>query len=407
MHPLKRQWWFPITRATCTAAPLRPEEEVLLCCARVRMDTQTGARMRSLLQGEIDWHCLLAAARWHGLMPLLYWHLHALCSDLTPGPVLAELRARFVNNNARNLSLTAELIRILKLFEDQGIAALPFKGPVLATSIYGNLALRTFEDLDILVSERQIAEAELLLRAEGYLAAQEVPQSRMQSFRQLQYEAPFRHEGKSIWIELHWKITPAFFPFAIDMENVWRHAEWISLAGSRVRTLSAEDALLILCAHAGKHFWDKLEWVCGIAELLRIKPDMNWEWVLTQAHHWRSERVLLLGLLLTKDLADAPLPEVVLPRIRRDAALRRLAGEAKQRLFAGHAPQVTAVEHCRHQIRLTERRRDKIRLFFRMLFLPRYHDWICLNLPARLYFFYYPIRIFRLLWKCAQAPLSR
>ena len=33
----------------------------------------------------------------------------------------------------------------------QGIAAIPYKGPVLAAAVYGNLALRTFSDLDILV----------------------------------------------------------------------------------------------------------------------------------------------------------------------------------------------------------------------------------------------------------------
>jgi len=36
------------------------------------------------------------------------------------------------------------LLKLLDLFENHGIPAVPFKGPVLASSIYGDLSLRQF-----------------------------------------------------------------------------------------------------------------------------------------------------------------------------------------------------------------------------------------------------------------------
>jgi len=371
------------------------------------MDAETAERIRILLAMEIDWPSLIAASCRHGLMPLLYWHLHSLCPDLVQREVLHELRVRFVSNSARNCLLTAELIKVLTLFENHGIPALPFKGPVLARSIYGNLAFRQFADLDILVPEDKIAQAGALLCVQGYKATQEIPQAQSASFLWTQYELPYRHEGSSTCVELHWKVAPSFFPGAIDMQGVWNRVEWAELAGSRVRNLSHMDMLLILCAHGGRHLWEKLEWICGVAELVRVHPQMNWELLFKQARDAGSERVLLLGLIMAHDLLEVEIPEEVRRRIREDTPLLDLAALAQKRLFAPNLPPLTAMERCFYHVRLADRWPNRIRILTRMMFLPRYHDWICLELPMQLSFLYFPIRIGRLLWKSALAPCLR
>ena len=65
--------------------------------------------------------------------------------------------------------------------------------------------------------------------------------------------------------------------------------------------LAPEDSLLILCVHANKHQWSRLGWICDIAEMLRSHPDLNWPVVMEQARMLRSERMLLLGLLLARE----------------------------------------------------------------------------------------------------------
>jgi hypothetical protein len=397
-----KQTWRAVSRnPALTDGPLRPEDELLLCAARARTNPETAARMRSLLQGEMDWKRLLAAARGHGLAPLLYIGLDSACTGLVPKSVLRELGRRFVLNSARNRVMTAELVRILALFEGHGIAALPFKGPLLAESIYGDLALREFEDLDILVHESKVAEAEILMQAEGYLTADELPQDRPVSYRRTQHEITYRHPRKSFFIDLHWRMAPAFFQFPMDMDRLWTRIEWTSLAGSRVRNLSKEDALLILCAHGGRHFWKKLEWVGGVAGLISAHPEINWEYVFDQARDIGSERVLLLGLLMVHNLFGAEIPQAALQRTRKDEVLCTLAAEAQRRLFIPNPQPVNLVEECFNTASLTDRWQDGLRIFFRTLFLPRYKDWIWLKLPGRLFFLYYPVRIFRLLRRYA------
>jgi hypothetical protein len=381
--------------------PLYKEDEFLLCAARARTNPETVARMRSLLQEEVDWKGLITAARRHGLATLLYIRLHSACTGLVPKSVLLQLGRRFVLNCARNRVMTAELVRILALFESSGIPALSFKGPLLAESIYEDLALREFDDLDILVPESKVAEAESLLRTEGYLATSEVPQERSVSYRRMQHEIAYRHPRKSIFIDLHWKMAPVFFQFSMDMQRLWTRTEWTSLAGSRVRSLSKEDTLLILCAHGSRHFWEKLEWVGGVAGVISAHPGMNWGYVLELARDLRSERVLLLGLLMAANLFGAEIPDAAWQRIRKDEVLCTLAAEAQRRLFFPDFRPVNLLEECFNMASLTDRWQDGLRIFLRTLFLPRYNDWTWLKLPSCLFFLYYPVRIFRLLRKYA------
>ena len=76
-----------------------------------------------------------------------------------------------------NLLRTGELVKCLNLLQSQGITAVPMKGPVLAASAYGSLVLREFNDLDILVRERDVTRARDILIAEGYCPTYHLPPS--------------------------------------------------------------------------------------------------------------------------------------------------------------------------------------------------------------------------------------
>src|SRR2546430_3203484 len=90
--------------------------------------------------------------------------------DIPIGEALEPVPRHDLQLNARrNLLMLWELLEILDLFTEQGIRALPYKGPVLAAIEYGNLAARTFCDLDILVRKEDATRARDLLVARGYV----------------------------------------------------------------------------------------------------------------------------------------------------------------------------------------------------------------------------------------------
>src|SRR5262245_55680778 len=141
---------------------------LLLCCARTNADDRVVARLRELAAAEVDWEYLFQLARRHSIIPLLYVQLEQHASDLVRPPVLTKLKKHYLENSARNALLTGELCRLINLFRDEGIDAIAYKGPVLAQFAYGNLALRRFVDLDVIVRKSDVLQAREILLNEGY-----------------------------------------------------------------------------------------------------------------------------------------------------------------------------------------------------------------------------------------------
>lgn len=146
----------------------RFEDELLLCCARSHVDPKTAERIQNLLQEDLDWIYLIGTAFQHRVLPLLYSSLKNTSLKGVPQVILNQLHSHFHANTQNNLFLTKELLILLELFADHNISAIPFKGPVLAASAYGDLAWRQFSDLDILVHKQDFLKAKDLLIRHGY-----------------------------------------------------------------------------------------------------------------------------------------------------------------------------------------------------------------------------------------------
>jgi hypothetical protein len=143
----------------------------------------------------------------------------------------------------------------------------PYKGPVLATSVYGNLALRQFVDLDLMIHRHDVLEAKEVLASLGYRPQYQLTRAQEAALLASQCEYAFTHEDGESTVELRWEITE-HFSFPLDTERLWERLEQVPLGGDNVPTLSPEDTLLILCAHGAKHLWERLGWICDVAELV-------------------------------------------------------------------------------------------------------------------------------------------
>ncbi len=394
-----------------TKATQQPDAELLLRCARTRNDSEGDVRIRTLLQGEIDWTSLLRMASRHGTLPLLYRNLNAVDPKAVPENTLDELRHHFRFNSQRNLLLTGELIRLLQIFEARGISAVPFKGPVLAAAVYGNLALREFGDLDILVRERDVATARELLVSSGYQPQYRLTRAQEAAFLGYEREYTFVHGDTGNVVELHWKVAPKPFPFSLDTDRLWERVEQAPLGGSTVPTFSSEDLLLFLCVHGSAHLWARLGWVCDVAELIRIHTNIDWERLTNRAGASGIERMLLLGLFLASDLLQAPLPEKISEKARADTRVGELAGQVYEHLLSGNEGSQQMFEDEAHfhpfHVRAMERPRDKVRYCVRQATTPILKDWALRPLPAHLFPLYRVLRPIRLVGKYGRRFLER
>jgi len=170
---------------------IRPELELLLVCARRHVDGETAHRARELAAQPLDWDYLIQNSVRHGLLPLLYTNLKAAAAAV-PQDQLDRLRDLFQKNAVRSALFTGELLKILDLLESEKILAMPYKGPAMAVSLYGNPALRQFVDLDILVRKQDVWRCQELLISMGYEPHFKISQPQLPAFLRLGYVRVFR-----------------------------------------------------------------------------------------------------------------------------------------------------------------------------------------------------------------------
>ena len=218
----------------------RPEVRLLILCARTRLAPEVAGQIRELLAAELDWNYVIRAALHHGLMPLLCHHLGAVAPEAVLPPAWEHLQRLFHTNACQNLVLTTELLRLLTLFESHGIAAIPYKGPALAVTLYGDLSLRQFDDLDILIGQQDALEAAALLRAQNYRPLFSLPPRKRAIF--LRREMAFVHPNGRNIVELHWGITERHFTFARDAGDFRDRLQPVSLGERTVLGLSPDDS---------------------------------------------------------------------------------------------------------------------------------------------------------------------
>lgn len=242
---------------------------------------------------EADWVRLLHLATYNGVTSYVY-------ADLVVNPcdgadaVRLHLRERSYRCGYRGLGLRAELIRLLRAFEAEGIAVMPLKGPLLADRFYRNKSLREFGDLDLLVKEVDRDRAwQLLQRLDYHSPYQNHDLER-------RYHVVFAHRSTGEIVELHWRIAGPQFGVYFRGDFLWKDARPVAYAGIQVLQPSVEANLLYLAIHAYKHDWSRLQWLLDFPEILASPAEIDWDALDRLAREQHAYRLLRATFQLVK-----------------------------------------------------------------------------------------------------------
>ena len=327
---------------------------MLLQCARVHIDADRARRISDILACGIDGEALVALALRHGLAPLLYRNLAAVGLDRLAPHTGAKLRTVAEASRFRTLVLCSELVRVHRLLTAAGVLAVPYKGPALAASLYGDVAVRQMLDIDLIVRPSDAVKARRILVENACHPLKPLPAWRVAAH--VWYHCDFVFRGtKGVCVDLTWRNAPAYWQLPQMPAAAWNRLEHLPFAGDQMPWLACEDLLLVLCLHGSKHKWDTLKWIVDVAELLRTHPGIDWPLAWASARNAGAERMLALGLWLAHDLLEAPLPLAQLEKVRRDAPLMLLASEASRHYALADAPAATTLVELGFLTRLAER----------------------------------------------------
>jgi len=299
---------------------VHPELRLLFACARLVPELE---QVRKLASQEIDWIRLAVVAEFHGLTPLLLRNLQA-AEVAIPDDAAAKMEQRNATTVRQDLYLTSELLRVHAALKERGVETVPLKGPALASEIYGDLGLRPFSDIDLLVKHEQIQQAEAAVSALGYEPEFTIPPQHREKWLRQQCELTFRRSG-SIRLELHWDISHPHFALDTGVEEFWSRLGTVRVGDTTLPALAEADLLFTLLVHGTRHAWSRMMWVVDVAELLGRDPAIDWEQFWRNADAHGAARMMATGLVLVQRALGASVSNDLAERAYNDAVAVSLA----------------------------------------------------------------------------------
>src|SRR6476659_6638038 len=91
-----------------------------------------------------------------------------------------------------------------------------------------------------------------------------------------QHNLQFSRDNHRLLLELHWEVAPHLFAASVQENELWQNLTTMNINGHEVKTLRAEDLLFSLCVHGSRHLWERLGWICDLAELI-ARHKLDWD----------------------------------------------------------------------------------------------------------------------------------
>jgi hypothetical protein len=359
----------------------------------------------------IDWERLITTGLNHGTYLLLAHNLRKLVTvDFAQSNQwISKLLSKCAHVETKNLYLTEELLSLVSMLREEGIESVPYKGPVLAQQAYGDVKLRPFVDLDLIVEREKFSSVVSVLQKNGYAATEHRQGDLTAAFlsskiyRRLAYETEFCRKPKSptrpvTQVDVHWEVAPPH-TLTVDFAELLQCSRKTNVFGTNLQFLEPEMLLLIICAHANKHRWSQLKWAIDVAELLRQNREFNWNEAYKIARRHGISRKIDLALLIAQKHLHLKVPQEISDRISRERALVIEAEKVKQDWFSTDEVKFNLRAYWRIELLTTDNMAGRARFMRGELFEPTVPTYFACPLPDSLFSFYRIIHPTRMIYQ--------
>ena len=299
---------------------LPPEERVLILCARLHLSQDQIDELSSILVGPLDWDRVMYKSYGHKLTALLYRHLKdPENGEAVPTSVMAQLRATYLGNVAKNLCFQTELRSALDALRAQNIPVIVLKGAALAGSVYVDVGLRPMVDMDLLVPEECVFTAQAIVQGLGYKPVG--TRAEQEDFEQNHRHLPLlRGVRKPVAFEIHRHVMRRDSELYFDITGFWSRAQQVLVAGTKAWGLAPEDLLIHLSINfvLDRRFGSlmSLGQLCDIAETTRVYGDIiDWTELIREVSHSNLATPVFVGLYIAQQVLGAQVPEYALRRL--------------------------------------------------------------------------------------------
>ena len=290
----------------------------------------------------------------------------------------------------RNMLMSVELIKVMKLLEENNIEAIPFKGPLLAQMAYGDITLRQYVDLDILINEHKLDKAIQLLSKHNYVYNQK-------EYQQIMKNKSIFHDislsKNSVSIELHWRLFSDEFKTNFESIKIDKNLFEVTIANYKLKSFQNEILIIYLAIHGTKHNWERVEWLLDIVKIIQ-NHSVDWQQIIELMHTTKTKKILLSTFYLCHTVLDLNLPYEIQTLVHNPKSLKlsKSLEELFYQNFKSRITQKVATKNIsKIQYLLLDGFRNKS-LFILSLFTPTELEFKTIQLPQSMRFLYYIIR---------------
>jgi hypothetical protein len=281
-----------------------PEFDLLLLCARWPQRDEDRRLIRELSARLMDWQSFFLLAQHHRLVPLVSHSLHASI-DESHSPaleaVLNELRQLSRANAHQGLHSLAELRRVVQELHARAIPVRVLKGLPLAQSVFGEIGLRATGDIDLLIDDISILEANRVLRGFGYRGLFQLERFTPRQFafyRTHWRDNAYQNSATGFEIDLHWRLFRNSRMPGADL-CATPAGQSISFGGFQVETLLRRENLLYLSVHGTFDGWLFLKSLADVGAQVRTmsEPELDELAILAEGYGILPELTAALTLV--------------------------------------------------------------------------------------------------------------
>ena len=374
---------------------LAPESEWIVAALRARYHPGVMDTLRTR-PDQIDWELVMETARRNAVVQLIEPVMRRLPPSFVPETVRKGFTQETRGIAILNLELTAELVRVLDQLESEGIRALPYKGPVLAQVAYGDLGLRRFTDLDILMNRGDVGKAIKVLESDGYRSGSQLSARQVDALLHSGHDWHLDKHNRYL-VEVQWAVANREHMLPRGVRQLMDRAGSVRLVGRDVPTLNPTDQVVVLAMHGGIHLFTRLAWVCDMVEALASVPGADPALALRIADGARARRMLLFAVAMADRVLDMrPAPELA-AQARADPNVGKVLDHLLPAVLAPGGPDHRS-PHARVGMRsvLADGRIDAVRGIWRAVVTPTESDYAAIRLPDAIWPAYHVVRLGRL-----------
>lgn len=364
---------------------------IIECCK----EKPCSRKIEEYIENINNWDEFIFNAKCHGVLPIVYNSLKNVNSMEIPSSVLLKLRKIYFDIAKENILLTSELINIVNLLDKHDIKYIAFKGPSLSHMAYGDITLRQYCDLDILIDIENLDSFSNLLIKNKYTTDENIIFLKNKFFISIANDFSFFSKS-NVHIELHWNLFRQVFHKESQKIDIWNNINKIKINKSMVNTINNELLFVYLCIHGSKHLWERIEWLVDLNKLI-MNNNLDWDIIKLLSKKLNVDNMLNLGLLLVSELFFTKLPLDIEKRFKnKDLKLKRKILDLYKHSLFFKEGNINGILYKVLTISLLKNSNiDRIKYLISIIFKPSQYDVYFLNLHNSFRFLYYFIRPYR------------